>query len=272
MSEKEKESFFEKASPVFVILSIVLAFFVGVLWQKTKSLEGQKVAGTQVEDKGSNQQAQPAQAAVSLETIKGLFDKDVIKFGDKDRKVIFVEISDPSCPFCHIADGYDPELAASVGDRFKYSSKGGSYVPPGPEMEKLVNEGKASYIYIYAPGHGSGELGMEALYCAFEKGKFWEVKNALMTNAGYTLMNETIKNDKGNVARLADFLKGVIDSEFLKSCISSGKYDQRLKTDAQLARGSLNFEGTPDFYVNDVNFAGAYGWDQMKPTVDKALQ
>jgi protein-disulfide isomerase len=150
-------------------------------------------------------------------------------------------------------------------------SEGGTYLPPVPEMQKLVASGDASYIYIYYPGHGNGEMGMKALYCANEKGKFWEAHDLLLSDAGYTLMNTTVKNDKTQSGVVADFLKSAVDSAFMKSCLDSGKYDARLKTDQDLAT-SLGIQGTPDFFVNATNFPGAYGYTDMKSAVDGALK
>ncbi len=268
MSEKEKESFFEKASPLFVILSVVLAFFVGVLWQKTKSLERQNVTNNQT-DTTSGQQVQQPQPTVSLDTIKGLFDKDVIKFGDKDRKVIFVEVSDTSCPFCGIASGKNPELNRS-NERFRLVSDGGTYRAPVLEMKKLLDEGKASFVYIYFPGHGNGEMGAKALYCAYEMDKFWQVHDLLMSSAGYDLLNEKVGNDKTKSQELAQFLRSAVDPVKMKACLDSGKYDQRLAADMTLAR-ELGVSGTPGFFVNDSRFDGAYSFADMEPIVKAAL-
>jgi protein-disulfide isomerase len=249
--------------PVLVVLAVGLAFFSGTLWQKVKNLE-----------KSGATTAQPtakAQPTVSLNTIKSLFDKDLIKFGDKNRKVLFVEISDPSCPYCHVAAGLNPELNSQIGPQFKLVKDGGTYIAPVPEMKKLVDSGKASFVWIYSPGHGNGELGTKALYCANEKGKFWEAQDLLMTAKGYDLINNTIKNDKTKSGDLATFLKSAIDPIFLKECLDSGKYDARLASDVQVA-SSLGFQGTPGFFVNDKNFAGAYSYTDMKSVVDAALK
>ncbi len=253
--------------PVLVFLAIGLAFFSGTMWQKVRNLE----------KGGSTTPSQPtakAQPTVSLNTIKGLFDKDLIKFGDKDRKVLFVEISDPSCPYCQVAAGLNPELNRQIdptNNTFKLVSDGGKYLAPVPEMKKLVDSGKASFVWIYSPGHGNGEMGTKALYCANEKGKFWEAQDLLMTKKGYDLLNNTIKNDKTKAGDLAAFLKSAVDSAFLKECLDSGKYDARLASDTQIA-SSLGFQGTPDFFVNDKNFPGAYNWTDIKSTVDAALK
>lgn len=253
--------------PVLVLVAIGLAFFSGTLWQKVKNLE--KGGGTV-----TTQPTAVAQPTVSLNTIKGLFDKDLVKFGDKDRKVVFVEISDPSCPYCHVAAGLNPTLNRQIdptNNTFKLVSDGGKYLAPIPEMRKLLDSGKASFVWIYSPGHGNGEMGTKALYCANEKGKFWEVHDLLMTSKGYDLLNNTIKNDKTKSGDLAAFLKSAVDSAFLKECIDGGKYDARLASDTQLAQ-TLGFQGTPDFFVNATNFAGAYNWTDIKSTVDAALK
>lgn len=261
--------------PALVVLAIGLAFFTGTLWQKVQNLEKGGSATT-----NTAQNPTPAPSA-SLSTIKGLFSKDLIKFGNADSKVIFVEMSDPSCPYCHIAGGYNPEIAKAVGSRFQYITDGGSYTPPVTEIEKLVESGKASFVYIYYPGHGNGEMAMKALYCAYEKGKFWDVNKLVMSNAGYGIENGTdasgktvpvvVGNEVGKAGEMAEFLKSAIDPVFMKSCLESGKYDARLKSDQDLA-ASLGIQGTPNFYVNATNFPGAYNYTDMKSVVDALLK
>jgi protein-disulfide isomerase len=273
---KAPKSIIEKLFPVLLGGAIIMSFVIGILWEKVSGLE--KGGTTKTTDTtGTQQQAaqqaaqQPTQAPVSLDQIKKLFGQDLVKFGDDKRKVLFVEIEDPSCPYCHVAAGKDPELNAQIGDRFKLVADGGTYVAPVPEMKKLVDQGKASLVYIYTPGHGNGEMGMKALYCAFEKGKFWDVHDLLYTNDGYNLMNNTIKNDKTKSQDLADFLKSAINPNDLKSCLDSGKYDQRLASDTAVA-ASLGVQGTPGFFVNTKSFAGAYSWKEIEPLVTTALK
>jgi protein-disulfide isomerase len=114
-------------------------------------------------------------------------------------------------------------------------------------------------------------MGTRALYCAYEKGKFWEVHDLLMSNSGYTLLNDQVKNDKTKSGQLADFLKPAIDTNFMKSCLDSGKYDARITSDTALA-AQYGAQGTPGFFVNTTNFAGAYSWTDMKSVVDAALK
>lgn len=259
---------------VVMLLAIIgMAFVIGRLTQRVEDLgagtSNTNALGTTTT--ATNSPSQQQTPTVSLDAIKSLWSKDVIKLGDANKKLLFVEIGDPSCPYCHIAGGKDPELNKQVGSQFTLTSDGGSYVAPVSEMKKLVDSGKASFAYIYFPGHGNGEMGMKAMYCANEKGKFWQAHDLLMSNAGYTLMNNTVKNDKSQSQTVADFLKGAVDSSFIKSCLDSGKYDNRLADDRTLAT-SIGVQGTPGFFVNSTSYPGAYSWNDMKTTVDTALK
>ncbi len=270
MALKElKASLAEKLVAPMVIVMIALAFIVGTLWQKVENLQKGAVATTAGQQTGTTAAATPA-PTVALATIKDLFSKNLIKFGDANKKLLFVEIADPSCPYCHIAGGLNSDLNNQT-PQFKLVKDGGTYVAPVPEMRKLVDDGKASFVWIYFPGHGNGEMGTKALYCAQEKGKFWEVHDLLMSSKGYDMINNTVKNDKSQSGTLADFLKPVIDADFLKGCLDSGKYDQRLGDDMAVAK-SLNVQGTPGFFVNETAFPGAYSFKDLQSAVDAALK
>ena len=213
----------------------------------------------------------PAQATVTLDQVKGLFDNKNITFGNKNSKVLFVEFSDPSCPYCHVAAGKNPNLNKQVGTQFTMVKDGGSYIPPVPEMKKLVDAGKAGFVWLYANGHGNGEMGTKALYCAKDKGKFWEAHDLLMSEAGYNLMNNDVKHDKTMSGVLADFLKSAVSASDMKACLESGKYDNRIVDDMAIAR-QFGFSGTPSFFVNTENFKGAYSYKDMQASVDKYLK
>lgn len=255
--------------PVLVVFLVASAFLIGVLWTKISYLEKGVSSGI-----GGGSGVQPPAVPsrqVTVSQIKDLFSKDVIKFGSADRKLLFVEVADTSCPFCHVAAGENPELNRQVGGgKFKLVSDGGSYLAPVPEMKKLVDQGKASFVYLYSPGHGNGEMGAKALYCAYAKGKFWGVHDLLMTNKAYDLLNNVVQNDKSKSGELAEFLKPAINSGDLKACLDSGKYDSWLNNDVGLAT-SLGVGGTPGFFVNETPYAGAYGWKDMESVVNSAL-
>ncbi len=251
-----------------VVISIAILISGGII-----KLGPQKgtVAGTQANAAPSPvaQQA-PQQATVTIAQVKDAFNKAQIKFGDASKKLVILEIADPSCPYCAIAVGQNPELNKQAGSRFTLVSDGGTYQAPVPEIEKLVKNGSASFAYIYTPGHGNGEMGTKAMYCAFEQGKFWEVHDLIMGAKGYDLMNNTVKNDKTKSGDMATFLSSVIDPGFMKSCLESTKYDSRLKDDPVIAT-SIGVSGTPGFFINATPFAGAYNFTDMQSAVKTAL-
>ncbi len=267
---------FSRALPFVYLALLLFAFGFGVLWQKVENLQTaltQGATATTTTPAGGGTAAQPvAQAApdISMDTIKGLFGKGLITFGDANKKVVFVAVEDPSCPYCHIAAGDDPELNKQSGSQFLLTSQGGTYVAPIKEMRKLIDNGTAGFVYIYTPGHGNGEMGQKALYCANEKGKFWEAHDLLYSNAGYNLQNTQVLNDKTKSGIVADFLKSIIPAADMKACLDSGKYDSRLTSDTSIAT-SLAVSGTPGFFVNTTRFAGAYSYTDMQSAVKAAL-
>ncbi|MFZ2202757.1 MAG: DsbA family protein [Microgenomates group bacterium] len=275
-------------SVILVILLVAASFLIGRLSAQVEYLKGG--AGTAAAPTAAPQQPaqQPQAAAVTLDQVKALVDsKNNIAFGDKNKKLIFVEFSDPSCPYCHIAGGKDLELNKYVDEQsgrkqFTVVADGGTYVAPVPEMKKLVDSGKAAFVWLYANGHGNGEMATKALYCAYEKGKFWPVHDLLMSDKGYEMLNgvdikgqpttgPVVKNDKTKSSALAEFLKKVMSYNDMKNCLESGKYDNRITDDQALAR-SMGFSGTPHFFVNTTPFVGAYSFKDMESAVATALK
>jgi protein-disulfide isomerase len=258
---------------VLVILVVIQSFFLGSLWTKMQILE--KGGGTQAAaaPAAGTQAAQPtaaAQPSVSMTQIKDAFKKGVLKWGDPNGKLVFVEVTDPSCPYCHIAAGQNGDLNKQAGDQFKLVADGGTYIPPVPEMEKLVKDNKAALVILYTPGHGNGEMGMKSLLCAYDQGKYWEAHNLMYSSTGYDLQNNKVKNDKTKSQDMADFLKSVVDPVALKTCLDNGKYDSVLGTETQLSSG-LGISGTPGFYVNSTLFSGAYSFKDMQSAVSTAI-
>lgn len=243
-----------------VIVSIAIATG-GTLTKKAETSAPAKAA--------DGEGTKAAEVTVTQAQVKALFTDKNLAFGNKDSKILFVEFSDPSCPYCSIAAGKNPSLNKQAGAQFTLAKDGGTYLPPVPEIKKLVDAGKAAFVWVYANGHGNGEMGTKAFYCAQEKKKFWEVHDLLMSEAGYNLMNNTIKNDKAQSGALAEFLKSAVPVADMKACLESGKYDNRLVDDMAVAK-QFGFSGTPSFFVNTTHFGGAYSFKDMQSAVDSA--
>jgi len=250
------------AKSVQTLTFLVVLLIIAVGFMFVKDYTGSTSEKTLGETTAVTTTPVPA-VTINRKQIQALFNKKQIHFGDKNSKNLFVEFSDPSCPYCHFAAGMNPELSRSQGAQFTLESDGGSYLPPVVKMKELVDQGKAGFVWIYQNGHGNGELSTQALYCAHEKGDFWAVHDLLMSNAGYTLINESLQNDKANIGQLVDFLASVTDAEALRSCLEKDKYAKQLQEDMQLAQ-TFQAQGTPNFYVNTQNFAGAYSWADMQ--------
>jgi hypothetical protein len=80
----------EKIVPVLLLVTVAMAFGLGYLFKEMSDLK--KGTATLATTTAAN--AGATQPNVTLDTIKGLFSKDLIKIGDANRKVLFVEIAD----------------------------------------------------------------------------------------------------------------------------------------------------------------------------------
>ncbi len=263
------ESLFMPFAIIFSALILSAGMFFG-LSNIGKSLQGGVTVGTGTTTTTGTTAA--GNVTVTRDQILALYNGvEGIKFGDASKPVTFIEFSDPSCPYCHIASGKNGELNKSAGSQFTLVADGGSYVAPVVEFKKLVDEGRASYMWFYTNGHGNGELSAKALYCAKDIGKFWETHDEFYSAEGYDVINDQVKNDKGNIDKLLAILPDNIDKSYIKSCIEQGKYDGVIAADSAVG-ATLGVSGTPGFFVNEVNFAGAYSYTDMQSTVEGFLQ
>lgn len=61
-----------------------------------------------------------------------------------------------------------------------------------------------------------------------------------------------------------------LNSKQFNSCLSSGKYREKIQTESQLG-SSLGVRGTPGFFINGKFLGGAYPFDTFKEIIDKEL-
>ena len=99
---------------ILVIIALVaVGFYLGFIFP------GVKDSSSDVMEENAVTQQSTQETAVGIDDVKSAFNNAAIKFGDDSRKVIFLEISDPSCPYCNIAAGYNSELNSQAGSNFK---------------------------------------------------------------------------------------------------------------------------------------------------------
>ncbi len=142
----------------------------------------------------------------------------------KNRKVFVMEYSDFLCPFCRKVQGTLQDL------RKKY-----------PET--------VQFGYRHFPIHQEARDLSEAVECARDQGRFWELQSLVYLDPRRLQQSklELLKN-----ARRA----GVRDLPLFEQCLNSGKYQKRVEKD--LEEGvSLGIQGTPTFIIGIYNYSNA---------------
>ena len=244
----------EKLTPLLIIVSIILAFAVGVLWQKVENLggglkttpsQGQAVVDPQqpqARPQGPSLGKVPEEQASKLPRVT----RDDHVRGNPGANIALIEYSDYECPFCARFHPTAQQVVDEYGDQVKW-------------------------VYRHFPLdaiHPRARTAAMAAECVAELGgndAFWRFTDLLYEDI-------TKIGDLSPIAQSA----GVNVSQF-ESCVQSGRYADKVEKDYQegLAAG---VSGTPgNFILNettgDVWFVpGAYPFDQLKTYIDEALQ
>lgn len=249
-----KKDLLERFVPILLVVSVALAFIVGMLWQKVSYLEkgGVQVAGTQAQGQTAQQAAQPAVAPnpndkLSEEQAKKvplIDDSDHLR-GSKDAKVVLIEYSDLQCPFCQ---------------RFH------------PTVKQALDEyqGKVSWIYRHFPLdaiHPNARPAAIASECVSKLGgqdSFW------------AFVDKIFENQDTSLADLSSTASSVgVDKAGFDSCLNAKETEGVV--DSQYQGGvTAGVNGTPStFLVNDKgevwNVSGAVDYATLKAAIDKAL-
>lgn len=245
--------------PVIVLL-VIASFLVGTAWTKvTSKKEIAQIQPSPVAKQQAQASTQPQVLGASdmAELVKG-----GVVLGASDAKVTVVEFSDPSCPYCSIANGINvPE---------SFLQRDPSWQAPGPELEKLAREGKIRLVFRYYPGHGTGEKAMQAAWCAAEQNQadFWKLLNIAFANQDKLNDLQFLGDQAGSLG---------LDKEKILACVGADKYKTRIQQDiqagqqaAKIATGKEGF-GTPSFFVNGKLVVGAQSFAVFKPIIDNQL-
>ena len=254
MSAKKQANYLERFVPVFLVASIVLAFIVGVLWQKVNNLEGGGASTSRTTTTGGsadNQPQRPTQGQLSEDQagkIVQVSDDDHIR-GNRDAKVFLIEYSDLECPFC---------------SRFHSTA------------QQVVDEygGDVAWVWRHFPLdqiHSKADKEAEAVECAGELGG---------DDAFWALVDKIFEVTPSNNGLDLDDLPGLageigLNQGAFQSCLDSGKYADHVEEDYQ-GGITAGVTGTPgNFIVNNNGDAwlipGALPFETLKVTIDKAL-
>ena len=138
--------------------------------------------------------------------------------GDPGAPVTIVEFTDMQCPYCkRYNDETFPALKA-----------------------KYIDTGKVRYVQINLPlpFHQNANMAAQALYCASDQEKFWEMRDALFKNQ--TALT---------VPAIKEYASGLgIDPSVFSACLDGGKYEARVNGDLNAAQAA-GISGTPGFVI-----------------------
>jgi protein-disulfide isomerase len=164
------------------------------------------------------QQVQPAAQAPKADEPASVSVAGLPFLGKADAPLTLVMFTDYQCPFC---------------SRFESQTL--------PEIKKqYIDTGKLRFVVrdLPLPFHANAPKAAEAVYCAEEQGRYWELREKLVANG-----------DKLDAKLLPDYAKQVgIDVAKFSACLESGRHSEKIKASATIA-ASIGISGTPSFIV-----------------------
>lgn len=158
--------------------------------------------------------------------------------GEEDAPIVIVEFSDFFCSFCkrHFDQTFAPIL-----------ENYGSYI---------------RYIYRdFARLTPESALASNAAQCAFEQGKFWEIRAAFFEN----------QSELGREFYLQTAEDFALDIDEYTACLDEGRYIDEVDIDGfdgQIA----GVRGTPGFFINGQILSGAQPYSIFERMIQRELE
>lgn len=187
----------------------------------------------------------PKNTRLSIDTTKG---SPVL--GSESAQVTIIEFGDYQCPFCQ---------------KWNQNTK--------PLIEKnYIDTGKVNLIYVDFPIVGPDSIKAHAgSYCAAEQGLYWQYHDFLYVNQGHENSGWVSTN---NLKSLVSGING-LDVDSFSKCIDSGKYEDRVKENKNIASKS-GAKSTPSFIVigpdgHAIPISGAQPYSVFQKTIDEML-
>lgn len=245
MNEKP-QNIFERITPALLVLTVALAFTVGVLWQKVSNLEKGSVGVLSNDQAAAPEEFDGKLDAEQAEKVVGIKDSDHVK-GSRDADVFIIEYSDFECPFC--------ASFHSTADQ---------------AVEEY--DGKVAWVYRHFPLdsiHSKARPAAAASECVASlagNDAFWSFSDELFENQTTALSDAGLRSAAINAGA---------DGASYDECIASDKFADRVESDYQEGL-TAGVTGTPgNFVINKGGEAwiipGAVGIDTLKTTIDDAL-
>lgn len=159
--------------------------------------------------------------------------------GKAGAKVRLVEFADFQCPYCSIAAKTMSELAQKYGDRVEFAYR---HFP----LRSI---------------HPNAQRAAEFAQCANEQGKFWEMHDKLYE--GQDSLDESSMRTAATVLGL--------DATKLDECLGSGRATTQVDEDFKSGE-DIGVQGTPSFFINGRQHAGAPSVEALAAALDAELR
>jgi protein-disulfide isomerase len=193
--------------------------------------------------------AQPSAAPAAPENVQMGIGSGWYSIGRTDAPVTLVEFSDYQCPFCK---------------RF--------HTDAYAELKKnYIETGKVRFISRDLPldFHPFSMKAAEAVRCAGDQGKYWEMRDTLIANSAALSDEMIFKSAEGLAIKMDDF----------RPCVSSEHHKSEIQKDAADA-ASVQISGTPSFVLaksakdklDGVKIVGALPYAQFQSAIDQMLK
>lgn len=245
MEEIKNQDQGRSQNPYLIPLSIIIAGLIiagSIIFIQMNTSEKKSLPNNEDINKENNKEEEFINYFFSSDVKEGIVvsENDHIR-GNFNAPVTIVEYSDFECPFCNVFH---------------------------PTMKKILQDypDKVRWVYKHFPLEGIHPQAFpaaEASECAWEqKGNegFWQFADLLFENQerlGKKLYQE-----------LAQELN--LDMNQFEQCVSSRKYQQKVKEDLQEG-DSLGVRGTPGSFINGRIIEGALPYEMMKKIIDRVL-
>ncbi|MBC8282372.1 MAG: thioredoxin domain-containing protein [Nitrospinae bacterium] len=168
---------------------------------------------------------------------------------NKSARVLVLEYSDFQCPFCKRVQGTLQKI-----------------------RKKYPHAVQFGYRHFPLPFHEEAKVFAQAVECARDQGKFWELQ-------AWFYKNLTQTPSDGQALEGAK-VSGVKDIDEFQSCLKKGKYLQRVEKDIRDGV-EIGIQGTPTFLVGSYDqksgmvsgemFSGAVSEEKFVKTIEKYL-
>jgi len=150
-----------------------------------------------------------------------------------NTKLVMYEFSDFTCPYCAAAGGHNPTLE----DRFKQQDPTWEPAVPGVKRD-FANDVEVVYKHYLIHGD-QGKKAAEAMECARDQGKAWEM---------YDIMFENMA--KLGASDLKSYAQQIgLDSTKFDACLDNGDKAGVVQADADFSADFDMIGGTPAFIV-----------------------